>query len=201
MARMTDDEKRRRRHARDAAKKTAKEKEQAGIFAPLVRETTVRDEYWRWRFNKARAAENVAGAYYDQAGRGLVWIELHAIERYAARFIPPADMARLIEHVYRVYPMPSYGASVWCDILCGKQIIFGWRVECRPEWVNATNKDGRRSFPADVWPPPDWTPPHKTPAEFWALFPYRDPEPEAHDDGGLAERLGAIFTPPTEQTR
>jgi hypothetical protein len=97
MGRMTDDEKRRRRHVRDAAKKTAKEKEQAGIFASLVRETTARDEFWRWRFNKAEAAERI-DYICGPARKALDWLTLHDWKR---RALATLALDQISEALYR----------------------------------------------------------------------------------------------------
>jgi hypothetical protein len=189
---MTDDEKLLRRIARSAAKKNAKVKEQHPLFAEVLEAdgmlTTPKAEYWRWRRNVANAAENVGTLGNDPAFRGLKWIELLAIERHAATFIPAEDLAAIIQHMRHTYPMPAFGPTVWCGILCGKQYVYRLRVEFRPELVNQWNRDGRTAVPDGSWPPTGWTPPH-TPDSFWEMFPYHDAKPEDLPDDGVYEKL------------
>jgi hypothetical protein len=165
-----------------ATKRTETEKAEAGIFAPIVRETTARDELWRWRFNVARAAENIGSVGYDQAGRGLRWIELHHIERYARSVLPAEDFAKLQEYERRTYRCVSYGYSFWAEVLSGeKRVDLGWtRID------DPTSSLGFRCVPTETIPAAGWQAP-LTKAEFYARFPYERPEPEPHDDGGTAE--------------
>lgn len=193
---LTDEQKAWRRHQRRAEATNAKARAEAGMFADVPGEvpTVTADDMWRrWRMNKAMAAENVASVI-GQAADGLLWVKLQAIERWAIELLGERLAAELIEHVRKVYPMPSYGPSVWANLLSGNyEVVYRYRLEFRPEHVNQYNSDGRRLVVEAKFPPADWRAPI-TREEFWERFPYKEPAlgPEP-DDGGLFERTIACL--------
>lgn len=200
---LTPEEKERRKHERSAARKNAKIQEQIPLYASQEPQHTPEGEYWHWRTNKALAVENCS--IYDQGSRGLRWIEIQAIERWAVELVGPEYAAKMTEHVRRVYPMPGYGASVWCGLLTGNtKVEIIDRVErlgSQPfAWVNCntgepmTTTIQKIKMHSTKWPPEGWTPPI-TREQFYARFPYEDKAIESPDDGGLAELMASIFRP------
>lgn len=136
MPRMTEEMKRARRFAREAAKKTAKELGQAGLFAPLVRETTAAEEHWRWRRNKAEAAERLA-VICGPARRALDWLTIHAWKRRALAVVPHTTAAALLATEWGIearHGGNEHYASLWGCALRAAGIDPGtWCTPTEPE--------------------------------------------------------------------
>lgn len=133
---MSEETKRARRFAREAKKKTAKEIGQAGLFAPLVRETTPRDELWRWRFNKADAAERLA-VICGPARRALDWLTIHAWKRQAMAVVSHQMAAALLTQEWSIEARRGgneHYASLWGNALRAAGIDPGpWCTPTEPE--------------------------------------------------------------------
>lgn len=202
----SDDQKAWRRHQRRADRENAKAIAAAGMFADVpgeVHAVTAVDMYWRWRRNKALAAENCADVT-GSAIRGLKWIELQAIERWAVELLGMSLAVELIAHVRSVYPMPDYGPTVWCRLLSGQyDVVYRWHIKEGPDkTISIRNRDdeeiivnlsGRTLIAEGRFPPPGWSPPI-TREQFWERFPYREPAPDPEpDDGRLFDRVMAAI--------
>lgn len=196
---LTDEEKAWRRHQRRADRENAKAIAESGMFAAVpgeVQEVTADDMWRRWRANVALGVERIGHVGLVGLVRPLAVVLALHIEQYARQTIG-SDFDRVRAHALKTYGASywqEYAYGFWQELLTGgKEIVFSWRAECRPEWVNENNKDGRRTFPDEVFPPRGWMPP-LTREQFWELFPYRDPEPGPEpDDGGLFDRVMALI--------
>lgn len=174
---------------KEAAKKSAKDKEDAGLFADYVEETTAEELYWQNRHNKSRGMELVHQLSASVGGRALDFLQLQAIERYARTVLGEAVAEELRAHAHRVYDnYASYGYGFWQEALTsGNKIVFAWERTPDP-----TASIGYRATPARFFPPEGWAPPLSR-EEFWARFPYKEPELGPDDPAGLfARTIGAL---------
>jgi hypothetical protein len=109
--RMTEGEKR----ARKAERITAREKEQAGLFAHLVEETTEKDLYWKSRRDKARAAMWCSERTVGQGGLGRL---AETLLREEAKKVLPAEEIAGLDAKRSNYPKGhEYGTSMWREVL------------------------------------------------------------------------------------
>jgi hypothetical protein len=170
MAKLTEAEKAKRKHQRSADRKNAKAREQAGpLFADQVEQTTAAAEYWHWRRNVAKAGQAVS----EHVGADL----LNAIGEAAIRRFAHQALGQAFERLdaYRWHTFPAdHGYGFWRDVLTSsRQVVFGYRREEHAGKVNVV--------PTEYWPPEGYQPP-LTVEQFYAKFPYRDPEPVPNPD-------------------
>jgi hypothetical protein len=180
--RMTDREKLERK----AARKTAKDRADAPLFAfaGLVPETTAADVAFRGQVNRSRGVELVHQAC-GPGVKALAWVQLNAIERYAETVLSAEDFAGLVEYSRRTYAsLHTYGYSFWQEVLTGgRRVVMGFRQVDDP-----TCKLGFRLVPTVELPRTGWVAP-LTRDEFWARFPYREPELGPDDPAGLFDQV------------
>src|SRR5262245_17444374 len=98
---VTPEERERRRHEANAARKNAMLRADVPLFADQLPEHTADGEYWRWRRNKAEAAERTG---YLWGLRLLDVLRLIAIRRHALRAAGAEAFAKLDAHCRSTYP-------------------------------------------------------------------------------------------------
>ncbi len=169
MAKLTPEEKQRRREEQSAARKNPKLRAAAPLFAGLLPEHTPEGEHWHWRRNKALPAEPLG---YLAGSRILdELLVCQAIRPFATSLVGPEAFARLDTHCQSVYSSRSYWYGFWRDVLTGKRIEFQLeRVENR--------QPGQPALICADW----YQHQHMTPEEFHARFPHRMQPPL---DGGF----------------
>lgn len=192
MGKLTQAEKDRRKHERKAKAMNAAEAKAFGpLFAEMAPVHTADDAYWRNRFQKAHSVETHTAS--DRANRGLMWIELTAIERFARSLFPAEVVEPAIEYCRKTYPMPDYGRSVWSDFLEGRKRI-AVKLHAEPDPAIP----GRVKIVEDVvFPPVGWNDPVDH-SDFERRFPTLDHSrgvrvDDEPDDGGLFERVLAML--------
>ena len=136
-----------------------------------------------WRYTKASVAEGVA-ELAGHAKRGLCWIRLHAIERFAANHLGKETTEKLIAYCRRTYPMPDYGYGFWEGVLSGKKFVMGYQHD--PTWISGCGRPCM--IETDVIEQTIMTR-----DEFWAMFPYKDELPYQPPDDGTAAALEGIL--------
>ncbi len=164
-------------HARSAAKKNKKLRDDLGMFADQVQAYTSEGEYWRWRSNKATTFnrsiehENLLG-----------WFQVFAARRLARRLLGETIWAELDAKAKRTLPgYPSgheHHYGFWCDVLTGK------RIELAMEHVQ-DRKPGEAAVRCTRWHEHEYM----TADKFRRLFPYQRPEPLGEDDPKLVAWL------------
>lgn len=192
---MTETEKLRRRLERKAAAHNAKLAAEHPLFVDQLKAegafTDARREYWRWRGVNTDGTKTVEWKYdilpVNPATKGLMWVELQAIERVAADLLGE-HFAGMLAYVRKTYPMPDYGKSVWHDILTGEPKGFAFELRYDPARITRYNADGR--YLAEIGKTVGH---YMTAAEFDKRFSYEPAPPALIDDGGAADRLAAIF--------
>lgn len=149
---LTPEEKERRKHERSAARKNEKAAAEIGpLFAEQAPTTTAEDEYWHWRRNKARAAD---WGQRQDGGQVLGQIEEQHYRNLALSHIPEEWHGELCAYALRVYPSTDYRKGFWCEVLCGKQVVFSFK-----QVEDASIKAGKRLVPDRVFPPAGWVAP------------------------------------------
>ncbi len=130
MAKLTPEGKQRRREEQSAARKNAKLRAAAPLFADLLPEHTPEGEYWHWRRNKALAAERLG---YLAGSRILDELLVgQAIRPYAATLVGAEAFAKLDAYCQCIFQSRSYWYRFWRDVLTGKRVEFKLeRVENR----------------------------------------------------------------------
>lgn len=196
---LTPEEKRRKHERKAKALNAAEAKAHGPLFAHLAPTHTAEDAYWRHRFQKAGAAETFTMT--DRANRGLAWIELAAIERFARTLFPAEVVEPAIEYVRKTYPMPDYGRNVWGNFLAGQNrvaVVLHAEPDPRPGMPNRV-----KVVEDVVFPPVGWAA-HVSRDEFNRRFPRLDhargvPTDDEPDDGGLFDRvMAALKGAPTD---
>jgi hypothetical protein len=164
VAKLTSQEKQRRREEQSAARKNAQLRAAAPLFADLLPEHTPEGEHRHWRRNKALAAERVA---YLAGSRILDELQVcQAIRPYAASLVGPEAFAKLDAYCQRVYPSRAYWYGFWRDVLTGKRIEFKLeRVENR--------RPGQPALICTDW----YQHQHMSQEEFYARFPFKTQPP------------------------
>lgn len=178
---LTEEQKRQRRHARRAAKENAKVREQIPLFADLVPQSTPEIEHWRWRRNISEGVERISVMQWTN--RFDEWFTIHILE-FVARGLIGNDVVffKLREKCHRTYPSSSYFYQFWKKVLCGERVEFSYhKVENR--------QPGQPCVVCDEW----YQHPHMTPEEFYQRFPYKDEAPPGHDGRELWGKLQGIL--------
>ena len=95
---------------------------------------------------------------------------------------PAGPPARALDaHCRRTYPF-GHWYGFWCRALTGERVELAFR-----------RVEGRQPGQPDVVCTDWYEQRHLSREEFYALFPFKDPDPAPADDGGLAARLDAIL--------
>jgi hypothetical protein len=186
-ARLTDDEKQRRKHERAAQRMNDRAAKQFGPLFSHLAPTYARDDaYWHWRANTSRGVELV----HQACGPGVKalatvyarWFE-HAAIRYCGGEVAERLKAKAIQTFGSSYPNYAYG--FWESVLTGQAVVIAWhRIEdaAAPLGCRVVSDEYRL------------TDPPYTVQTFRAAFPVGacelGPEP---DDGGLYEKVLSAF--------
>lgn len=182
---MTAAEKRQRK----AERITAKEREASPLFAfaGLVPETTAADVAFRDQRKASQGVEHVH-RIIGPGVRALAWVELLAIERYAAEVTGDQFEALRAYQRSTFGDTTGYGYTFWEGVLTGtKRVVYDWR---RVE--DTTKTCGFRVEEAGAFPPAGWTAP-LTRDQFWERFPFKEPELGPDDPQGLFNQtIGAL---------
>jgi hypothetical protein len=188
-ARLTEEEKAWRRHQRKAAALNAKARADAGMFADVpgvVEEVTADDMWRRWRYNVAKAAENLGSIGLVGLVRPLQIVQAQSLEDLARELLGPEVAERLRAKARKIYrDYYGYAYSFWCGVMTTpERVVFAMIPNPEPGGRPAV-------IPVDFWPPDGHVPP-MTRDQFHARFPYKDPPLEQEpDDSGLFERVMA----------
>jgi len=177
VAKLTTEEKQRQRDEQSAARKNAKLRADAPLFAGLLPEHTPEGEHWHWRRNKALAAERVA---YIAGNQILDELQVcQSIRPYAAALVGTEAFAKLDAHCQSVYQSRAYWYGFWRDVLTGK------RVELKLERVE-NRQPGQPAVICTDW----YECRHLSQEEFYVRFPFRKLPPL---EGGFEAEGEAIL--------
>jgi hypothetical protein len=188
---LTDEQKRWRRHQRRAAKENAKTKEEIPLFADQVPERTATDEYWRWRHNVACAAEWGGQCGTTGLAGALGKFTEYWLKRLASAHVSAEMLEQLQAFRVRCYPDGhDDGVSFWMGVLCGQRVVTGYRVAFDPAKITQWNKDGRYRIEEGILQlsPAPWTK-----QALWEFMEQGREKPPPVPDNGLAEKVAEVL--------
>lgn len=163
------------------------------LFVGEAATVTSEQAYWQLRREWAGgggATSGLGSTFWSgsRVDRGIMWLEIATIERYAVDQFGELGRAAA-EYARRTYPMPDYGRSVWHDWLTGRKLVpmRHERVELGGGRVRVNSCDPFPPSPVRAW---------MTDAEFDGMFPPLDGRGDDLDDdpAGLFPRVMAALT-------
>lgn len=183
---LTDEQKRQRRHERCAKKTNEGLRESMPLFAEMFL-STPELEFWRWRKNVSEGVERVQARIFSDKFDD--WFTIPIIENAARCLIgDDAVFSRLHDKCRRTYPHSGYYYGYWKNVLCGERIELPLRKA-------EDRQPGQPAVVCDAW----YQCQHMTTEEFYRRFPYKDETPLGHNDQELWRKLQAIFSPVATQ--
>jgi hypothetical protein len=177
MAKLTPEQRQRRREEQGAARKNAKLRKEAPLFAGLLSEHTPETEHANWARNKAEAAERL-GFVFGMQILDECYLRQWLLPRFA-QIVGASAYAGLIAYCQRTYPSVEFWYGFWCRVLTGDRIEFKLeRVDDR--------QPGQPAVVCTEW----YQCQHMSRKEFYARYPFKRQPPL---EGGFEAEAEAIL--------